>query len=540
MKLVTAETMRALDRLAIEDVGIPGIVLMEIAGRSVAEHTAAWLEARRTARCSQSSHVLVLCGPGNNGGDGFVAARHLADRGYQVTVALLAPQLKGDAKKAFDIMRHFPVRVVEAFDALDPALFAGVSPEGAIVDAMFGTGLERPVAGVYAEAIRLASQHDCLRVAVDIPTGVCSDTGRILGCAFRADLTVTFGAAKVGHFSYPGRAFCGQVEVVDIGIPKSEVARAPGALLLDAEVTASMFPPRDPESFKNRYGHLLVVGGLSGKAGAALLAASAAIRCGAGLVTVATDCDAQAHIEGRIPEVMVEGPLRFTKHGEVRFNEDEIPTLLRGKTSLVIGPGLSTRPGCERLLATLLASGLPSVLDADALNLLASGARLPEGARVVITPHPGEAARLLGTTVAAIQEDRVRAALELAAVSGGVAVLKGAGTVVAGQGSRLALCPVGGPALATAGTGDVLSGIIGALLAVRSAQADGPALEQMWDAACAGVFVHGLAGDIAASRLGEHSVGASDVVECLPEAIRSLQGHKGQAPERGRVTAGMK
>lgn len=521
MKLVTAETMRSLDRHAIEDLGIPGIVLMEFAGRACAERTAEWMEERGLDR------VLVLCGPGNNGGDGFVVARHLADWGHPVTAALLAPaaSLTGDARTAFGVMTRFPVRIVEVSGTLDPDLFEGVAGGGVVVDALFGTGLQRPVTGRYAEAIRLADRHSGLRVAVDIPTGVCSDTGRVLGCAFRADLTVTFGAAKVGHFSYPGRAYCGHVEVVDIGIPRVAIDEAPGAILLDPRVVAPAFGPRDPESFKNRFGHLLVVGGLSGKGGAALLAAMAAMRCGAGLVTIATDRDAQAHLEGRVPEVMVEAPLTITAGGEVRFEDADIEALLQAKTALAVGPGLSERPGCGRVLARLLDSGLPVVLDADALNLLAplSGS-LRARSPVVLTPHPGEAARLLDVPGADVQKDRVGAARELARRTAGIAVLKGAGTVVAGPDARLALSPVGGPALATAGTGDVLTGMIGALLARAAAGGRGFAIEQAWDAACAAVFVHGRAGDLAADDLGEHSVGASDVVDRLPEAIRSLRG----------------
>lgn len=515
MKLVTAETMKALDRHAIADLGIPGIVLMEVAGRSCAETTAEWMEERGLAK------VLVLCGPGNNGGDGFVVARHLADWGYSVTAMLLAPpeRLTGDARTTYDILTRFPVRIEQAGASLDPALFDAVAGDGVIVDAMFGTGLERPVTGPYAEAIRLAGRGCGLRVAVDLPTGVCANTGRVLGCAFRADLTVTFGAAKVGHFSYPGRAYCGHVEVVDIGIPRAAIDEAPGAVLLDPRVVGPAFAPRDPQAFKNRFGHLMVVGGLSGKGGAALLAALAGVRGGAGLVTVVTDREAQAHLEGRIPEIMVEGPLEVTASGEVRFAEQDLAVLLRGKTALAVGPGLSTRPGCDRLVEGLLETGLPVVLDADALNLLAPLAKsLGVRGPVVLTPHPGEAARLLGRTTAEIQEDRVRAARDLVERSGGVVVLKGAGTVVAGPGSRLALSPVGGPGLATAGTGDVLTGLLGALLARG---------EDAWDAACAAVFVHGLAGDLAAEELGEHAVGASDVVDRLPEAIRSLSGTTG-------------
>lgn len=523
MRLVTAETMRALDRHAIEDIKIPGIVLMETAGRGCAELTAEVLEERGLER------VLVLCGPGNNGGDGFVLARHLADWGYRVTVALLVhpDRLKGDARTTFHILQHFPVHVVAAHETLDGDLFSEVDGTGVIVDALFGTGLERPVEGRYAEAVLAANRTQCPRVAVDIPTGVCTDTGRILGVAFRADLTVTFGAAKVGHYSYPGRAFCGRVEVVDIGIPRGAIERFPCATLLNPRIAAAAFGPRDPEAFKNRYGHLLVVGGLTGKGGAALLAAKAAVRCGSGLVTILTDQQAQSHLEGCIPDVMVEGPLHIGRDGEVHFEDAEVDSLVRGKTALAVGPGLSLRSGCDRLLTRLLAVGIPMVLDADALNWLA---RLPDAwpvaREMVITPHPGEAARILRQTTDQVQSNRVEAARALASRTGAVAVLKGAGTVVASSDGRLALCPIGGPALATAGTGDVLTGVIGAILARGSTA---------WDAACAGVFVHALAGDLAAEDLGEHSVAASDVVDHLSGAILSLKGHPvtGSGRQRG-------
>jgi len=514
MKLVTAETMRALDRHTIEEIGVPGVVLMEAAGRAVAERTAEWMEETGSGR------VLILCGPGNNGGDGFVAARHLADLGYPVTVALFAPasRIRGDALVHFRAMTRFPVRVVEVADGpIEEDLFEQVSPDGVIVDALFGTGLERPVEGRYAAAIERANASPCARIAVDIPSGVCSDTGRILGCAFRADVTVTFGAAKIGHFAYPGAGFCGEVEVVSIGIPRGAIEQAPGATLLCPSDVADAFPPRPRDSFKNRYGHLLVVGGLTGKGGAALLAASAAIRGGAGLVTVLTDRLAQAHLEGRIPDVMVEGPIEISSDGRVRLLAAVRTAILAGKTALAVGPGLSERPGCDRLLAGLMDSGLPMVLDADALNLLARRASraLEPAGRLILTPHPGEAGRLLRIPTSEVQAARVPAARRLAEQTGQVIVLKGAGTVIAAPDGRLALNPTGGPALATAGTGDVLTGLMGALLARGL---------DPWDAACAAVFVHGWAGDLAARDLGEHSVGASDVVLRIPGAIRRLAG----------------
>lgn len=507
MKLVTAQTMKSLDRYTIEDIGIPGIVLMEIAGRSCAEYIA--------ELCEEGGHskVVVLCGPGNNGGDGFVLARHLANWGYEVTVALHQPasKLKGDALLAYQAMKRFPVNLV---DVGEEGFGSSMSEKCnfVLVDALFGTGLERPVQGHYAKTIEWANSLECPKVAVDIPTGVCSDTGRILGCAFRADLTVTFGAAKIGHYSYPGRAFCGRVELVDIGIPRSAIEEAPGALLLDPLTIANAFAQRPKDAFKNRFGHVLIVGGLTGKAGAALLAARAATRTGAGLVTVLTDREAQAHLEGRMPEVMVEGPLTLSPQGEIVFSENDILTLLQGKTAIAVGPGLSLRPGADRLLRLLFKSSIPMVCDADALTWMAQQEDLvPSDA--VLTPHPGEASRLLRTSTSDIQENRIAAAQNLSEKTKSTVVLKGAGTIVADPSKKLAINPVGGPALATAGTGDVLTGVIAALLARNL---------DPFEAACAGVFVHGLAGDIAARDLGEHSVSAADVAERLADAIREI------------------
>lgn len=504
MKLFGAGVMRELDRYTIEEVGIPGIVLMELAGRGAADH----IEVMARERGLGSA--LVVAGPGNNGGDGFVVARHLADRGLAVAVVLLtqAAAVKGDAAATFAMLRRFPVRVIEAPggapEEMSEAL-PGAGPD-LVIDAIFGTGLARPVEGVFADAVDAINALPCPRVALDIPTGVDADTGRILGRAVRADLTVTFGAAKIGHWSYPGRAMRGRLEVVPIGIPRAAIDRASGAVLVGREEAAVAFPPRDPEGFKNRYGHVVVVGGVPGKAGAALLAANGAVRAGAGLVTIATHPESAARVEGRFPELMVEAAIG----GEGPAGA--LPLVLGGKSAVVAGPGLGTDPFATRAVEQVLACGLPAVLDADALNVIAARPETLAGLRAdaVMTPHPGEAGRLLGRSTTEVQADRVSAVRELAARAGAVVVLKGAGTLIAAPDGRLAVNPTGSPALATAGSGDVLAGVIGALLA-RGVAA--------FEAACAACWVHGVAGEVAARRLGEHSVGAPDVVEALAAAI---------------------
>ncbi|MBM4397731.1 MAG: NAD(P)H-hydrate dehydratase [Deltaproteobacteria bacterium] len=501
MKLFGAAAMRDLDRVAIEQVGIPGVVLMEIAGRGAAE----------TPRDRGARTVLVLAGPGNNGGDGLVVARHLADRGLHVTVALLAraDAMKGDAATMLGMLPHFAVRVIQVPDGLPddlPAELAGTGPD-VVVDAIFGTGLARPVEGVFADAVDAANALPCPRVALDLPTGIDADTGRVLGRAVRADLTVTFGAAKVGHWSYPGRAYRGRLEVVPIGIPRAAIDAAEGALLVGPHEAAAAFPPRDADAFKNAFGHVLVVGGLPGKAGAALLAAMGAVRAGAGLVSVATHPDSAARVEGRHPELMVEAAIGTA-------DAAALAAMLLRASAVVAGPGLGTGDGSAAALRRAIDAGLPCVLDADALNCVAAAPDAGWSLRpdVVLTPHPGEAARLLGRTGRDVQADRVTAAGDLAARFGSVAVLKGAGTVVAAPDGRLAVNPTGGPALATAGSGDVLSGILGALLG-RGVPA--------FEAACAAAWLHGAAGDLAADRLTEHGVGASDLCDAIPGAISS-------------------
>ncbi len=498
--------MRALDRHTIDVVGIPGIVLMERAGLAVADR------AQSMAQDTGRRSALVLCGPGNNGGDGFVAARHLADRGLEVVAVLLAraADMKGDAATNLAALRGFPATLVEAPDGVPADLWA--RPWGVAIDALFGTGLARPLEGVFAAAVDAFNALPCPRLAVDLPSGVDADAGRVPGVAVRADATVTFGTARVGHFVWPGAGFCGVVEVAAIGIPQAALATADGVDLLDAGWVRRAFPPRDRGAFKNIFGHVLVVGGLAGKAGAALLAARAALRCGAGLATIATERAVAARIEGRFPDLMIE-PLVEVVGDWVKVDDATVTAALAGKTALIVGPGLGRHPGVDALLERLLQSALPMVVDADALNGLAGRPDLHPGPDSVLTPHPGEAGRLLGVPTAEIQADRIAAAKALASRLGAVVILKGAGTIVAAPDGRLAVNPAGGPALAVGGSGDVLSGITGALLG-RGVPA--------FDAACAAAFLHGSAGDVAASGLTEHGVLASDLIDLLPTTLSDL------------------
>ncbi|MBP7126178.1 NAD(P)H-hydrate dehydratase [Myxococcota bacterium] len=505
MRLLDARTTRELDREAIQDRGIPGTELMERAGTAVAE------AVREVARPGRP--VLILCGPGNNGGDGLVAARLLSAWGVPVRVALIARRkdLQGDARIQMESLEGTSVNVLECPDGVPESFWDREA--GAVVDALFGTGLSRPLQGPFQDAVERSSALPCPRIAVDIPSGVDSDHGRVPGPAFQADVTVTFETCKVGHFAWPGRSRCGTVRVAPIGIPADLVARAPGVLLVGPSEAAQAFPPRDPGAFKNRFGHLLVLGGLRGKVGAVLLAGRAALRAGAGLVTLAVETRAADVLEGRVPDLMVEVAMK-TSGDWIEPAVADFQGLLRSFGAAVAGPGLGTRPGTASLLRECLSSPVPLVLDADALNVLAADPDLRPADRCVATPHPGEAGRLLGVPTATVQEDRMEAADALTRRLGCVVVLKGASSVVAAPDGRRAIVPTGGPGLAVAGTGDVLSGILGALLARGM---------DPFEAACAGSFLHGRAGDLATGDLTEWGVLASDVVDRIPAAIASAR-----------------
>lgn len=507
MKLVTADTMKELDRFTIHEIGIPGIVLMEMAGKAVADTVEELLVSSGLKR------VVIVCGPGNNGGDGFVTARHLLDHGHDVRVVILTEKhrIVGDALTNLKALEYFNAAIQESPDGIpdETVEWAG---QAVIVDAIFGTGLQRYPAGIFADTIDIMNTLPGPSVAVDIPSGIDADCGAVLGTAFDAHVTVTFGAAKLGQFVWPGCGHCGKVKLVPIGIPESLIEKAPDIQLLENSHAAASFRPRPRDSYKNTFGHVVVIGGLPGKSGATVHAALAAIRSGAGLTSVITSEASAARIEGRHPDLMIE-PLLKVADGWLTVDDAEISRFLADKGSIVIGPGLSTAPGTASAIKAILGAGLPTVIDADALNVIATNQDLIAaiGPDTVITPHPGEAARLLGIDSAEVQNNRVKSALDLAAKTGATTVLKGAGTIIASPDGRLAVCPSGSPALAVAGSGDVLAGIIGALLARGRLP---------FEAACAGVFLHGLTGDKAAEKIGEHSVAATDLVDLIPEAIR--------------------
>lgn len=487
--LYTAAQTRALDHCAIHDHGIPGIVLMSRAAETAFRYLLQTWPA--------PSYIQVLCGTGNNGGDGFLIADLAHKRGIDVIVLQLGDPAKisGDALMARQQAEAHGVKIV-------PFGESALAPRGVLVDAMLGTGLGGEVRGAYAEAIDAVNASGLPVLAVDVPSGLCADTGRVLGAAVRADITVTFIGLKRGLFTFSAPDYSGAVQFADLAVPADVYASVPAhcqRLLL--EPLLERLPPRPATAHKGMYGTVLVAGGDYGFAGAAALAAEAALRCGAGLVQVATRAEHVAALVARAPEVMP----RAVKGG------DDLAPMLAAADVLVVGPGLGQSPWSVELLRLALASGKSAVLDADALNLLAAGVLgdIPQDDNRVFTPHPGEAARLLACTTAEVQADRFAAVLALQQRCGGVIVLKGNGTLIS-DGNVILLSDYGNPGMASGGMGDVLSGVIGALL--------GQHLQPL-EAAALGVCLHGAAADMAA-RDGQRGMAASDLIP----RMRSLLG----------------
>jgi NAD(P)H-hydrate epimerase len=515
LRLVSAAEMQAMDRMAIAEWGIPGRVLMECAGRGA---TRVLLERFPGAL---RQRVGILAGRGNNGGDGFVIARCLAALGGKPTVFLLAEpdRISGDAGANLELVRRLGIPVIVAADAASvEACRPRMSHMQLWVDALFGTGLNAAIHGVARRAIETVNGFDRPVLAVDIASGIHCDTGQVCGVAIRAAATATFAFAKPGHLLYPGAAHSGEVTVVEIGIPAPAAAAVPSTLrLLTPDAVGGMLPPRQEGDHKGRTGHVLVVAGAAGKSGAAALASLAALRAGAGLVTLAVPRSIQAVVAGLCPEAMTLG-LPESGQGETAI--EAMPVILEaaaGKRCVAIGPGLGMAAGTVTLVHHLLRQlALPVVLDADGLNALARdpGLLRQRPAATVLTPHPGEMARLTGKPPAAVQADRIGSARSLARDGAAVVVLKGATTVVAGSGGLVSLNPTGNPGMASGGMGDVLTGVVAGLIAQQM---------PVEAAACAGVFLHGAAADLLAERRGPQGYLAGEVGQSLPEVLRRLR-----------------
>ncbi len=520
--VLTADEMRRADGLTIDEIGLPGPVLMENAGGAVAEAI--------LRRFPHARRVVVLCGKGNNGGDGFVVARRLRRGGAEALLLGRREDVRADARTHLEAYERSGGRVLEVADAGAWAAARGrLDGADVLVDALLGTGLRGRASALPAAAIAELVQRaeaGVPVVAVDIPSGLHADGGTSEGPVVRATLTVTFAAPKPGLVLPPESEHVGELVIADIGItPETLAAVGPSLFLLEDADAAAAFPPREPSAHKGRFGHVLVVAGSLGKTGAAVLAASGALRTGAGLVTVATPLSCLGTVAAARAEVMTEPLPETATGGPSEEALDRVLTLADERDAVVLGPGLGQDPSTAAFVRELVRRcPKPLLVDADGLNALAAApaeewaeALRSRTAATVLTPHPGEMARLRGQTVSAVQGHRVDAARDLARESGAVAVLKGQRTLVAEPGGRVAVNPTGNPGMGTGGTGDVLAGVVGALLARHEA----------WLAATSGVYVHGWAGDLAAEALGEEGLLAGDVVESLPRALASRRGRGG-------------
>ncbi|TXH68957.1 MAG: NAD(P)H-hydrate dehydratase [Thiothrix sp.] len=478
LPVYTIEQVRELDRIAIQVQGIPGYELMTRAAKAL------WQAI--TVHYPQARSLCVICGAGNNAGDGYVLARLAHQAGWIVSViAVSSPtQLQHDAKTAYQ-------DYVAASGQIEG--FTGGLPQvDLVVDALFGTGLTRPLEGLLAAAVNVINACPKPVIAVDIPSGLNGNTGQPLGVAVKAALTVTFIGLKQGLLTGQARDYVGDLMLANLDLPEVVIQQVmTQSYTLSAHVLAEQLPKRSRCAHKGKFGHVLLIGGQAGMAGAIRLAGEAALRTGSGLVTVGTDPTHAAWLNLTRPELMV-----------AALQPSDLAAQLAGKTVIGLGPGLGQTALARVLWATTLASDLPLVLDADALNLLAQAPQ--QRANWILTPHPAEAARLLGCSTQEIEQDRLTAIRALQQTYGGVIVLKGAGSLIA-DAKQVAVCLAGNPGMSTAGMGDVLTGIITSLL--------GQGLS-LWDAACTGVLIHALAGDEAAKQ-GERGMLAGDLIHSL-------------------------
>ncbi len=517
MILLTAAESRELDRLSQEKYGIDSYSLMRRAGEAVAD-----LVVRRWPN-AVGAPVLVVAGKGNNGGDGLVAARKLRQAGVRARVVLLAraADLKGDAGRAHRDYVAAGGGVSEVTEAEEIGAAMGVERPTAVVDAIFGIGLNAEVRGLARGAIEAINALGAPVAAVDIASGVNADSGAVMGVAIAAALTVTFCYAKYGHVSYPGAGLAGELEIAEIGFARAAIEEiAPRGRLTEAAEAAALLGPRASDSHKGTYGHPLIIAGSFGKSGAAILAARGALRMGAGLVTAAIPASIAAIVAAGQPELMTVAMPDRGGHFAGSAAIDELKALADGMNTLVVGPGIGFSDDTRELVTWLVEEGAqqdrPLLIDADGLNVIAGlGPSLLKTARgpIVLTPHPGEMARLLGTSAAAVNADRIGAARRLAEITGAGVLLKGARTVIATSDGRVSVNSSGNPGMATPGMGDVLSGMVGALL--------GQGIEG-GDALALGAYVHGMAADRVAQRLGPVGYLAGDLAAELPAAIGVL------------------
>jgi hydroxyethylthiazole kinase-like uncharacterized protein yjeF len=514
MRLVKTADIQEMDRLTIHDVGIPGAVLMENAGRGA---TRIFLEHFSP---SPGSCAVVICGPGNNGGDGYVMARYLNQAGMRVIVLALGKpgRISGEALTNLEIIRHMKMDIM---GAPGPAGWRKVRDCLAdcdyIIDGLLGTGLNSAVRGYYSQVIQDINSSGRPVMSIDMPSGLNADTGQVMGVAIRADLTVTFGFPKLGQMLFPGAGLVGRLARIDIGIPDMVAERVTGRYsMLEPDDFVDLLRDKRMDIHKGDRGHLLILAGSTGKTGAATLTAMGALRAGAGLVTLGIPKGLNSILEAKLTEAMTV-PLPETGEGSLSLKaKGEIFRLLEGKDALAIGPGLSTNPETSALVKEIVAGcGLPMVIDADGLNAMAGDRRAMKALddKKILTPHPGEMGRLIGLKTSEVQDDRVGAACGFSQGHGCYLVLKGARTLITGPDGEVYLNPTGNPALSSGGAGDVLTGLISGFLARGW---------PMIRAANAGVYLHGLAADLLAEDMGRAGVLAGELPDSIPGLMDAL------------------
>lgn len=516
MKVVTPDIMGKMDKSTIEEYGVPGIVLMENAGREVANVI---IDLWRKSKCDNKK-IAVICGKGNNGGDGFVAARHLINNGFDVKVVILSSpeKIKGDARVNLDILLNIGADIKYILKEADiEKIYYFCCKSFIIVDAIFGTGLKGNIRGVASKVISTINEIKVPKLAVDIPSGVCGNTGRILGDAIKAQWTVTMALPKIGLTLYPGAEHVGKLITADIGMPNNVINKAISAgELVEKEMVTKFFKPYPQDAHKGIFGRVFILAGSSGMTGAACLAGEAAIKSGAGLVTIGSPLSVQDVIATKTTEVMTLG-LSETKNRTLSIDAlDKSLDFADKCDSVAIGPGLSREKDTQRfVLEFIKRCKTPMVIDADALNALAKDPEVIKDAQspVIITPHPGEMSRLLSTSLQEIQQNRVKSAKLAAKRFLCTVVLKGAATLISTTDNEIFINSTGNPGMATGGSGDVLTGIIAALLA-RGLEPE--------QAAIAGVYIHGLAGDLSAEEIGEISLTAGDLIAFLSKAFKYI------------------
>ncbi len=518
MKVVTAEIMQRLDRRTIEETGIPGMVLMENAGRGAVR------EILKSYPAILKGKVAVIAGKGNNGGDGFVIARYLMNRGADVKIFLLTArgEVKGDAKLNLDIVLKMKTSVTEIKD-LDmwKAQVEELKGCDLIVDAIFGTGLKSEVKGLAREVIADLNLLEIPKAAVDLPSGLDANTGEVLGECVKSDLTVTFALPKRGLLVHPGSDYTGRLKVIDISIPSYLIEEeAIADQVLCFENLSRSIIKRDPNAHKGSYGHVLVIAGSKGKTGAAALACQAAARVGAGLVTLGIPESLNDIMEKKLTEVMTE-PLAEAELGFLGVDSfDTIERLMEGKNVLALGPGISTREDTVKLVHKIVEkSTIPLVVDADGINGLALNLKLLKRTKipVVLTPHPGEMARLTGGSSKEVQQDRVTVARNFAQEYGCYLVLKGARSLIAEPDGKVSVNLTGNAGMASGGMGDVLTGMIPGFI---SQGYDIPTSAKL------AVFMHGLLGDLVAVEKGPVGLIAGDLIHEIPRMLKAFMERK--------------